>query len=296
MHSAYSDPGRHAGLLRAVDPHIATVNVVARNTIAHYRFASVPLPESSNADINARWLSRILDLDQARHNRPLEAERPEAERVQGCCRDRALLAIGILREHGIAARSRVGFADYFRPDSRIDHVVGEAWIDRRWIRFDPNLAEPRSRVPDPHDLPICDGSPFSTAAAAWFGYRQRGESIDDLGVRTPSISFTGPPFVLSYLIMDVAHRFGDELLLWDLWGAMPLGDRAMDVEFGDRLAELVLRADDGDLGAEEALRQIHAEDPRVRPGDHIMQFSPRGDPPIAVNLAAGTLSERRQTD
>ena len=186
-HSRYSDPGKNVHLLQAEALDLSIVCRVAQNTIAHYRTDSVPLPESSNADINARWLSRILDLDQGRHGVPLQHERPEAERVQGCCRDHALLAVSILREHGIPARSRVGFATYLHPNTRTDHVVAEAWTGNRWLRFDPGIPGPRGQVDDPLDIPTGDGSPFLTAAAAWSGFRQSGDSIDDLGVRAGAV-------------------------------------------------------------------------------------------------------------
>jgi len=284
-HSRYSDPGAYAELLQAVPPDLATVGAVARNTIAHYRAASVALPDSSNADINARWISRILDLDQQRHQLPLRDERAEADRVQGCCRDHTLLAVAILRQHGIAARSRVGFATYLQPNARIDHVVAETWTGDRWRRFDPELSGPRGSVDDPLDISTGVGSPFLTAAAAWSGYRHSGASIDDLGVQAGTVEFRGAPFIFGYLIMDVAHRFGDELLLWDFWGAMAMPGQDLDVDLGDRLADLVLRADAGDQHAEQELAEIHATDPRVRPGPHVLQFSPRGEPPCQVAVA-----------
>ncbi|MFC7620361.1 transglutaminase domain-containing protein [Microlunatus sp. GCM10028923] len=281
-HSRYSDPGRLAHLLLAVRPGLPEVCEVARNVIVHYRYARVPLPESSNGDINLRRLSRILELDQERHRAPLTEARPEAERVQGCCRDQVLLAVGILRQHGIPARSRVGFANYLRPGSRADHVVGEAWIGGRWRRFDPWLAGPRGAIEDPHDLPP---GTFLTAAAAWADHRRNGAPVDDLGVRIGPVGYLGLPFVLSYLIMDVAHRFGDELLLWDSWGAMPLPGHWVDLELGDRLAELVLRADSGDVSAEQELAAIHSTDLRVKPGAEVLQLSPRGEPPRPIRLA-----------
>lgn len=284
QHSRFSHPGVHGPLLEAVPPDIPTVCGVAQNTIVHYWAASVPLPESSNADINARWLSRVLDLDQRRHALPLQHERSEAERVQGCCRDHTLLAIGILRQHGIPARSRVGFATYLHPNTRTDHVVAEMWTGDRWRRFDPGIPGPRGQVDDPYDISTGDGSPFLTAAATWSGFRKSGAPIDDLGVRTGQVEFTGAHFVLAYLIMDVAHRFGDELLLWDCWGAITLPGEDLDIDLGDQLAELVLRADAGDQQAEQDLRDIHAADPRVRPGAQILQFSPRNEPPRQVKL------------
>lgn len=63
----------HAALLDQLEPDIATASGAAQNLIAHYRFASTPLPESSNDDINARWLSTILKIDQQWHGTPLIA-------------------------------------------------------------------------------------------------------------------------------------------------------------------------------------------------------------------------------
>lgn len=283
-HSAYSDPGRHAALLEAVPPEVPAVSAVARNLIAHYRFAAASLPESSNADIDARWLSSILDIDQRRHHTPLEAPRPEAERVQGCCRDHTLLAIGILRQHDIPARSRVGFADYLRPGRRIDHVVAEAWLDGRWVRFDPGLGEPRGRVTDPHDLEVGAEAPFLTAAAAWDGHRRQGHAIDDLGIRTGPVELTGAAFVLSWMIMEAAHRFGDELLLWDAWGAMPLPGRDLDPQLGDDLSRLMLDADRGDQNAERELESWYRADSRLHPAQRVLRFSPRGAPAVEVTL------------
>lgn len=75
----------------------------------------------------------------------------------------------------------------------------------------------------------------------------------------------------------------------DYWGAMPLPGRTMDVELGDELADLVVRADAEDVDAERRLEYIHRTDPRVRPGGQVQQFSPRGEPPRLVRLdeAAG---------
>lgn len=123
-----------------------------------------------------------------------------------------------------------------------------------------------------------------TAAAAWSGYRQSEASIDDLGVQVGPLELKGAPFVFASLIMDVAHRFGDELLLWDYWGAMAMPGQVLDLELGDRPASLVLRADAGDQQAEQELADIHATDPRVRPGSHVLQFSPRDEQPRKIAL------------
>lgn len=110
MHSPYSDPGRHAPLLGAVPGTAADLCAVARNVIAHYRAELADLPEERRGEIDSRWLEVILAVDQERHGTPLTAPRPLPDRVAGCCRDHTLFVVGGLREHGVPARSRVGFA------------------------------------------------------------------------------------------------------------------------------------------------------------------------------------------
>jgi transglutaminase-like putative cysteine protease len=136
-HSAYSDPGRWAELLEATPTDPAALSAVARNVIAHYRANADELPEATRNEIGLRWLADVLGADQSRNAAPLDRERPMARRVQGCCRDHTLLCVGALRQHGVPARSRVGFASYFRPGWNHDHVIVEVQRDGAWVRFDP---------------------------------------------------------------------------------------------------------------------------------------------------------------
>jgi transglutaminase-like putative cysteine protease len=284
-HSPFTEPGPYSASPDDVEPDVPSVSAIARNVIVHYRHSRVTLPETSSEDIHARWLSRILEIDQSRHPAPLHVDRPEADRVQGCCRDHTLLAVAVFRQHGIAARSRVGFADYLRHDRRSDHVVAEAWLGGRWVRFDPAISGPRKGLATPHDTPDRLSSPFLTAAAAWIGHRRDGRSVDDLGVQVGPVSFKGPPFVFTYLIMEMAHRLGDELLLWDSWGGMPGQGGAVDTELADRLARLLLAADSGDREAEQQQLTWYRQDARLHPGSRVIRHSPRGSASVVAELS-----------
>jgi len=275
VHSPYSDPGRHAGLMRAVPGTAAGLAAATRNVIAHYR---VELPEERHFEIDSRWLEVILSIDQERHGTPLTAPRPPLERVAGCCRDHTLFVVGGLREQGVPARSRVGFARYFTPGYRHDHVIVEYLAGGRWRRTDPELAAGRADF-DPGDMAAGRDAPFQTAAEVWRGYRAGELDPGTYGV-FPGSTFAGPEFIRSYVIFEVAHRFGDELLLWDDWGAT--ADRG-DEEMIDRLADLLVRADAGDSGAEDGLYAWYRADDRLHPGDSVVQNSPYGNPPISVS-------------
>src|SRR5213076_2445200 len=134
-------------------------------------------------------------------------------RVQGCCRDHSLLAVAALRHHRVPARTRVGFASYLFESWHYDHVVVEVWDDGRWRRFDPEIAEPLPGLADPTDIPTSPDAPFVTAAQVWLGHRGGLLDVARYGaIEYPALQ--GEPFVYAKVICELAHRFGDELLLW----------------------------------------------------------------------------------
>jgi hypothetical protein len=288
--SEYSDPGNCAVLFDDIKPTIDDVSAMARNVVAHYRARAAELPDHSKDDIDLRWVSAILDTDQARHGTPLTTERALADRVQGCCRDHTLLSVAALRHHGVPARSRVGFASYLSADDwNHDHVIVEAWMDGRWRRFDPEFASPLPALADPTDIAAGPDSPFRTAADVWLGHRAGRLDVTRFGV-AEGMAIGGDWFVFGYVIGQVAHRFGDELLLWDQWGGMS-GDLQTappeNLALVDEVARLLARVDDGDLGAEQALLDRYHEDERLHPGSQIRTFSPNGGASI-VDLTAKT--------
>jgi hypothetical protein len=283
-HSAYSDPGTWAPLLDELPTDPAALSEVARNVIAHYRAHAAELPEETREDVHLRWLADILAADQARNAAPLATKRSMAARVQGCCRDHTLFCVGALRQHGIPARSRIGFASYFKPDWNHDHVVVEAWRGERWVRFDPELV-PGDFPFDTLDIPAGRQAPFRTAAEVWQGHRAGLLDVDTFGVDIDVPDVRGEWFVRSYVIQEVAHRMKDELLLWDGWGAMgPDAGESAD-GLADEIAALLVAADAGDDDAEQQLSERYRADPSLHPGDRIERYSPFGDPAVEVELS-----------
>jgi hypothetical protein len=289
-HTPYSRPGKHAALLdEALGCYSATglaaesvlvemVSGLARNLVVHYRGSGEELPAATADDINLRWVEDILDTDQSRHGAPLKAVRAVTDRVQGCCRDHTLLSVSALRQLGFPARSRVGFASYFVPGWNADHVVVETWIGGRWVRFDPEIEAPSEAMPTPADIPAGPGAPFLTAAEVWLGHRGGSLDVSRFGVgESPAPS--GDWFVFCYVIGEVAHRFGDELLLWDVWGAMSNDLASADPEaiaLVDEVATLLVAADKGDRDAEAELLARYLSDPRLHPGETVRCLDPRG--------------------
>jgi hypothetical protein len=247
--------------------------------IVHYWAGGLTFSSERLAEIDHRWVERMLDTDQRRNAAPLSAPRPDTERVAGCCRDFTLLTVAALRHQGVPARSRVGFAGYFQPDFHHDHVVVDYWNGERWVYVDAML-DPAEWPFDPTNLPRPVGARpeppplFATAAQVWSAYRS-GTAVDSYGVR-PDLPLRGGWFVGGYVLQELAHRQREELLLWDVWGARPGPSGGGDPELIDEVAALLLRADEGDGAAEEELADRYRTDPRLHPGGTVRCLSPTG--------------------
>ncbi len=289
QHTAYSSPGRYASLLEALPTTPAELSAVARNVIVHYRASGEELPDATRAEINSRWIEVALAADQSRHPGPLAAPREITDRVQGCCRDHTLFCIAALREHGVPARSHVGFAGYFVDGWHHDHVIVEAWIDGRWRRFDSELESSLPGLDGPMDLSFdaAGGRGFVTAATAWIAYRLGDLDVSNHGVDPSMPFFSGERFVFDEVIYEIAHRFGDEMLLWDSWGRIGMPGSAVsdeDAAWLDEVALMLVKADAGDLGVERHLLEWYRNDPGLHPGESVMQHSPFGEASVAIAL------------
>jgi hypothetical protein len=286
--TAYSNPGAYNALVLPLPVEPAALSTVARNVIVHYRASGHELPETTRDEIQCRWIERMLGADQSRHPWPLQRPRDVTSRVQGCCRDHTLFCVAVLRAHGLPARSRVGFAGYFVDGWHHDHVVVETW-DGRWRRFDSEIDAPPPNLPTPMDIASgpADGPGFVTAAQAWTAYRQGAIDPDRYGVDPDVPVLRGPRFLFNEVILEVAHRFGDELLLWDGWGRIGPPDSPVDDEDArwlDDIAGLLLAADTGDLDAEGRLLATYRTDDGLHPGSSVLQASPFGGKPVPVAL------------
>jgi hypothetical protein len=288
-HTQYSSPGPYAPLLEALPTVPAELAAVARNVIVHYRASGEMLPDATRSEINSRWIDAALAADQARHPWPLDVPREVTDRVQGCCRDHTLLCVAALRQHGVPARSRVGFAGYFVDGWHHDHVVVEAWIDGRWRRFDSEVESSLPGLERPMDLSFdaAGGRGFVTAATAWIASRNGELDVSNHGVDPSMPLFSGERFVFDEVIYEIAHRFGDEMLLWDSWGRIGIPGSAVsdeDATWLDEVATMLLAADAGDLEVEQHLLDRYRDDAGLHPGGTVVQHSPFGEASVEIEL------------
>jgi hypothetical protein len=270
-HSAISDPGRHARLLRALPDDIGAIAKIVQGLCIHDFVAGsmygFDVPASRAGEIHTRGAQAMLDRILAIDPRPLGQARPPERRLVSRCHLFALLFVSTLRSKGIPARVRGGFAAYFNPPRFEDHWVGEYWNAReqRWVLADPQLdavwMERLRHSFDPLDL---SAGEFLTSPDAWKRCRSGVADAGLFGVSAGDLA--GLWFVASSLVRDLAGLNKVEMLPWDVWGAQPqpnakLGEDA--VTLLDRVAELTIDPD-ANLGAIHSLY----EDERLKvPGE-----------------------------
>lgn len=273
--SLYSDPGEFGVLLEGLPGDVRIISAVARNLFAHYAVEAAFLPDYSRADINLRNLKKQLQLDQERNGKTLTAERQTSEKLQGCCRDMALFSVGVLRAHKVPARTRVGFAGYITQGWHYDHVVVESYIDGKWQVFDPQIPVPaEGTIEDTFNLKLNESDKgFVTASYVWKNWREGNLKLESYGIK-PGLG-ADERFIFNEVLLEAAHRFKRELLLWDNWGPMPLpGERVngKNLNAVDVLAEALLKADESRLQDSEA--QAIWEKLELAPGELITEVDP----------------------
>jgi hypothetical protein len=283
-HSTCSDPGALAPLYSGLPSDRAQLLTVARHLIIHrlegehFHYA-IPR-ERLHDDAETRYVDDILRIITERNDAPLALRREFADRFVGVCRDFALLYCSFLRQAGIPARLRSGFAGYWGADGfHFDHVVTEYWDDERgWLLADPQLPDPsitdRYEVDfDPMDVPR---DRFLVAGSAWRAIRAGEADPKTFGLLLPDGPLVGERFVAGNMRLDLAALNKVETLLWDVWGMEADGDGEMTDairELYDHVAEVA--GDDVPFGA---ARTLFTENDELRTPATVLSLAPFNGP------------------
>jgi len=92
--------------------------------------------------INDRYLKTVQEVVKKikiLDDSDLIKNRNDENKIVIICRHFAMLLTSILREQGVPARCRCGFATYFSNGWFEDHWICEYWNGVRWIRVDPQM-------------------------------------------------------------------------------------------------------------------------------------------------------------
>jgi hypothetical protein len=271
-HSTNSNPGKYAHLLENLPADYAGVSRVVQGLIYHYMagqyiYGYCP-PQERMAEIDTRFMERMLGRIMELDSRPLSEPRAFEKRLVGCCRDFSLLTCAILRQHGIPARLRYGFGSYFVSGYWIDHVIVEAWNGSRWQRFDSQVTNGSDKL----DLPESD---FVTGGRAWQMIRNEGAdaALFGLGPGVPELS--GAWFIRGRLRLDVAALNKQEMLCWDEWGIGISGEDQVSAEQETLLDQAAALSVQADIAPLQALSAASVE---LRVPQTVRCYSPTNGP------------------
>jgi len=213
-HSRWSDPGPFAVRLDPLSADPAALPEIVGALVLHPLFAPLGTDRS---EASLRSIPEILSALLARDPRPLKQPREPGKRAIGTCRSYALLACAIMRQHGVPARLRVGFADYFTPDFWEDHWVCEYHDGSIWRLLDAELTdEVRRRFDIAFDPANVPRDRLLTAGSAWQVLRRGERDPARFGVSVLGLS--GLWFAASSLLRDLAALAMEEMMPWDFWG------------------------------------------------------------------------------
>jgi Transglutaminase-like superfamily len=263
--AAMTSPGRHARLFDALPHEVGDLAELVSRLLLHEHFApdyGVMLPDERRAESHIRAVERMLGCVLAHDGRPLSAVRPVGRRLVGVCRHFTVLLVALLRAKAIPARARCGFGAYFDRGRFEDHWVCECWnsVSGRWVLVDAQIDEvQRSKLRIDFDLLDVPRDEFVIAGDAWVQCRAGHADPAKYGI----FDLRGLWFVAGNVLRDFAALNNMEMLPWDVWGAMPRREDALQddvLALLDRVATLT-RAPDASFAELVALYQ---GDERIR--------------------------------
>lgn len=259
--------GRYALLLDPLPDGLAEIVRIVQGIAIHEYMAAAygfQVPEERKAESHLRSEEEMLDRILTLEARSLAVRRRPERRLVGVCQHFSSLMVGILRAKGTPARARYGFGSYFNPGFFEEHTVCEYWnaAESRWVLVDPQFDEVwRAKLKIDHDTLDVPRDRFLVAGDAWIEYREGAADPSKFGIFVGEQR--GPWFIAGELIRDLAALNKMEMLPWDVWGAMPKPDEALQengLAFYDRLAEPTRSPD----AAFEEVRRLYEADDRLR--------------------------------
>jgi hypothetical protein len=181
----YLQPGERTKVKKGTFSSFSNDIPGIRDTIHHLlihpevlHLYNLNLPSDRISDRSLKTVSNIIGRIRQIKKQPLPVYRDPADRVVNICRQFAMFLCSVLREKGIPARCRCGFATYFVNGWFEDHWICEYWNkkEKRWLMVDPQLDD--LQILECHidrdNLNLTDLLPgsFFPGGAIWKMYRQ----------------------------------------------------------------------------------------------------------------------------
>lgn len=137
-------------------------------------------------------------------------DRKVEHKIVVTCRYVSVLMSAIQKAKGIPARSRAGFAPYFKEGVSMDHWINQYYSEKenRWITFDADGFYEEGGMPlSQYDIPI---NSFDWAAEAYLAVR-RGKTDGKQYLYADGLGTCSLPALIRYLIYDFHALMNHEL-------------------------------------------------------------------------------------
>jgi excinuclease ABC subunit A len=137
--SLITDAGRCSALLDGLPAAIPDLVKVVQGLIIHPVAVERHGPALDEATPEqVRFVPDMLQHIVDRSRAPLTTARERSCRLQSNCRTSAVLLVAVLRDQGVPARRRTGFARYIN----YIHEIAEYWDAERdmWVLVDPDVS------------------------------------------------------------------------------------------------------------------------------------------------------------
>jgi hypothetical protein len=189
--SETTSPGKHADLYRDLPRDPGELVKVVQGLIVHgglgWLYKYQPTEQQWAGFTRARSAEAILDDVLRLDSSPLTVARPIEKRAVGNCRTFSVLMISMLRNQGVPARMRVGYATYTWGEPKLEnHFIVEYFNGRRWALLDAQMDQAQRDFHkldfDTLDMPR---SKFVLAGEAWQGLRNRTIKPERIGMGGP---------------------------------------------------------------------------------------------------------------
>jgi hypothetical protein len=190
--SETTSPGKHADLYCDLPRDPAALVKVVQGLIIHgglgWLYKYQPTQEQFAGFTQARSAENILDDVLRLDSNPLTIARPIEKRAVGNCRTFSVLMVSMLRDRGIPARMRVGYATYTWGNPKLEnHFIVEYFNGTRWVLLDPQIDQTQREFHkidfDTLDLPP---GKFIVAGQAWQGLKNGTIKPEQIGIGGPN--------------------------------------------------------------------------------------------------------------
>lgn len=253
-HSYMTDIKEHQDFIGKLPKDVFELSKLIQNALLHNHVQHLYKVTSNETltkeELPLRSMNEMIQGFKHRGMLNLHDQRVPDERLLGICRDYSVMLTSLLREIGVAARARCGFASYLEQGKYVDHWVCEYFDESqsKWIKFDAQIDDLQktmfeSAIGKSIDFTHVNDEEFIIAAKAWQMARNNEVDAELFGI----LDWWGYDYLICNLILDINSLLKVPLEPWDMWEgykSMPYNQLTKEDKLVlDEVAKIVIEND-----------------------------------------------------